>query len=264
MHTSTLTTRLLQLTFLALLIACALGINYLAAWTGPSTAAPGNNVDAPLNVSTTAQSKEGAFALFDNFYAQGIGVNVSPPTHSLTLGPTANGITTGIKFADGTVQTTAGGSQGLSFDEYLHIQHRPGASYTVSAGWNVRALNTTITNTITGASLSSNRITLPAGTYYIQANANAYSAHTIQSAIYNVTGGTYILYGVVGWGNGGSSDQGGDSSVVSGLFTLGSQSQIEVRLGAYENGLCYRTDVLIPGGSESNHVCTDVEIWKLD
>lgn len=47
-----------------------------------------------------------------------------------------------------------------------------GGSFT-SGSWVTRTLNTVKVNTITGASLSSNGITLPAGTYLIEASAPA-------------------------------------------------------------------------------------------
>lgn len=90
------------------IISFAFGVAYLKAWTGPTSTPPNDNVAAPINTGFNAQQKDGAFALFNNFYTQGIGVNVSPPLYSLDMGPTANGITSGIRFSDGTVQTTKG------------------------------------------------------------------------------------------------------------------------------------------------------------
>lgn len=37
------------------------GINYVMAWTAPSASPPDNNVDAPINVGSTAQTKTGSF-----------------------------------------------------------------------------------------------------------------------------------------------------------------------------------------------------------
>ena len=44
-----------------------------AAWVGPTATAPGNNVDAPINVSASSQTKNG------NFYI-GTGFGFSTPT----------------------------------------------------------------------------------------------------------------------------------------------------------------------------------------
>ncbi len=276
---------LLQLFFLGVVVSLALSLDYVYAthggWHGPTAAPPGNNVAAPLNVGNALQGKGGGLTIGSTLdvvasttMSGGLGFRtrgsaLTNPAFTIDMGPLPEGANYGIRFADGSVQLTAAtaatGGQVLSFDKYLHLQHRPGiGGYAVPQGWNVRPFNIIITNTITGASLSSNRVTLPVGTYYIQAKANAYSSRTFQSAIYNVTAGSYILFGIMGFANGGTDDQGGGNSIVSGVFTLGAQSQLEVRFGAYETGLCYRADLLIPGGNEANYVCTDVEIWKLD
>ena len=54
---TTIRTRFLQVSFLALILSAALGLNYVIAWTGPTAVAPNSNVAAPLNVSTTNQVK---------------------------------------------------------------------------------------------------------------------------------------------------------------------------------------------------------------
>lgn len=65
-----------------------------------------------------------------------------------------------------------------------------------SAGtWNTRVLNTVKANTISGASLSSNRITLPAGTYEYEASAPAYGADMHRLRLYNVTDGVVTEVG---------------------------------------------------------------------
>lgn len=56
-----------------------------------------------------------------------------------------------------------------------------------SAGTNTRVLNTTSVNTITGASLASNQITLPAGTFDIDAFAPCYLGDYHKLSLYNVT-----------------------------------------------------------------------------
>ena len=58
-----------------------------------------------------------------------------------------------------------------------------------------RTLNTVLRNTITGASLGSNQITLPAGTYRVRASAPAYAANWHKAYLYNVTAGSLALAG---------------------------------------------------------------------
>ncbi len=64
-----------------------------------------------------------------------------------------------------------------------------------TAGYNQRVLNTVLYNTIPGASLASNTVTLPAGTYFIEASAPAYICSSHKLALYNATASTYLLTG---------------------------------------------------------------------
>ena len=63
---------------------------------------------------------------------------------------------------------------------------------TAAAGWNDRNLNTILLNTITGASLSSNIVTLPSGKYTWSASAFAFlvQGHVLQ--LYNSTDGVSL------------------------------------------------------------------------
>lgn len=64
-----------------------------------------------------------------------------------------------------------------------------------AAGTQTRTLNTTVLNSITGASLSSNQITLPAGTYRIKAVAPASDVSGHQLWIYSVTDSAVLISG---------------------------------------------------------------------
>ena len=64
-----------------------------------------------------------------------------------------------------------------------------GGTFT-SGAWQTRTLNTTKTNTITGASLATNQITLPAGTYDIFARSSSYRSEGNNAQLYNVTDAT--------------------------------------------------------------------------
>lgn len=67
---------------------------------------------------------------------------------------------------------------------------------TGSVGQNIRTLNTVSSNTISGASLNSNQVTLPAGTYRIKGKAIAGYSGSAQLNIYNVTTSTVIAIGL--------------------------------------------------------------------
>jgi hypothetical protein len=68
-------------------------------------------------------------------------------------------------------------------------QNTPGGDAT-SGSWFTRTLNTLVRNHGTLASLSSNRFTLPAGTYYIAWTAPAYFVSRMQTRLRNITDST--------------------------------------------------------------------------
>lgn len=87
-----------------------------------------------------------------------------------------------------------------SSPEIIHVQDQKTAGTnggTFSTGaWRVRTLNTVVTNTISGASLGSDAITLPAGTYDITASAPAYGAVGGHKAVIgNIDGSVIYLVG---------------------------------------------------------------------
>lgn len=123
-----------------------------------------------------------------------------------------------------------------------------------SSVWNVRSLNTVVDNSIAGASLASNQITLSAGTYRVKASAptgDEVSGH--QMALYNVTSGTNLLYG--------TTDSPSSRSFVEGTFVLASTSTLSLRHwirganGAETNqGACAQSGV--------NEIYTVAEFWR--
>lgn len=64
-----------------------------------------------------------------------------------------------------------------------------------SGSWQTRTLNTLVRNSGSIASLSSNEVTLPAGTYYIQWSAPAYYCNANKSRLYNVTDAAVVAVG---------------------------------------------------------------------
>jgi hypothetical protein len=64
-----------------------------------------------------------------------------------------------------------------------------------SGAWRTRDLNTTDFNNITSASLASNQITLPAGTYNVIGNAPAFKVNNHQSRWYNITDSAVVQLG---------------------------------------------------------------------
>lgn len=92
-----------------------------------------------------------------------------------------------------------GGGTAAATSQILHVRHEAasgtdGGALTAST-WNTRTLNTVVTNEITGASLASNQVTLPVGTYEVQWFAQAYTVDRHQSRLQNITAGTTISLG---------------------------------------------------------------------
>ena len=153
----------------------------------------------------------------------------------------------------------------LSTDNFLHIQDQKtdGTSGgSSSAGVNVRVLNTVVTNTITGASLSSNQVTLPAGTYVVRAETRCYKAGVNVLRLYNVTDTAYIS---TAEGLNSYNSPGGDvisSASLFGTFTLAASKAIELRhnmsTAKASNGL---GDV--NGVSGMTEYYTDLRFWRV-
>jgi len=123
-------------------LSFALGVNYLYAWTGPTGVAPNNNVSAPLNIGTNAQVKDGnvsvgasanglttlGLSVYGAQYIKGwlkVG-NTGTPTQLLELSGTSG--VDGIKFPDGTVQTSAGGGAVVKIANAINTATAAGSS----------------------------------------------------------------------------------------------------------------------------------------
>lgn len=101
-----------------------------------------------------------------------------------------------------------------------------GGSSTTGA-YIARDLNTVKANSISGASLASNQITLPAGTYEIDASVPGFGTGSHQAILYSITTSTIL---VVGTSEASSNTYGTLSrSLVRGRFTLASTQQLELR-----------------------------------
>ena len=91
-----------------------------------------------------------------------------------------------------------------------------------------RVLNTTVVNTISGASLASNQIILPAGTYVVWARAPACKVDSHQAQLYSITASAIILTGSASRSAGAGTPSQTDS-VVLGAFTLASAAAVELQ-----------------------------------
>jgi hypothetical protein len=79
----------------------------------------------------------------------------------------------------------------------------PGGALSTAPGWNARVLNTVVTNQISGASLASNQVTLPAGQYFVRAAAPGYAVDRHAIRLVDVGTGLTLRFGRAAFATGG-------------------------------------------------------------
>ncbi len=107
-----------------------------------------------------------------------------------------------------------------------------GGTFT-SGAWQTRDLNTIQYNSIPGASLASNRVTLPAGTYLVKASAPAFYVGNHKTRLYNFTGSSTLIAGSLEMSFQGSTGYDQTRSFVLGSFTLVGNTAIELQHRCY-------------------------------
>lgn len=166
-----------------------------------------------------------------------------------------------------SLASTAKAFQGQLF----HLQNAPAsgtaAQALTSVTWNTCTLTTSVTNEITSASLASNQITLPAGTYYLEAVSMWYHS-TLESPksgklrLRNITDGSTSLVGTAfSAGQVGSSDTviAGGPVFIRGRFTIASSKVFELQM--YPTGANSKGGLAVSSGE--NEVYSDIAIWKV-
>jgi hypothetical protein len=142
----------------------------------------------------------------------------------------------------------------------VEVEHQvssgSGAGVTVVANtWTQRPLNTTIVNTLTGASIASNRVTLPTGTYHAEFIGQI-GGTAARSKIYNVTDSADIR---VGMNCNMRTINMAVYSFVTADFTITSPKQIEVQSSCFDAGDRFGIAVGISGAE----VFANLRIWKV-
>ena len=183
---------------------------------------------------------------------------------------TASGITSGTATSGQVL--TANGSGAVSFNpvpalstnQFLHIRDEKaattqGGTFTNGA-WRTRDLNTIKTNTITGASLASNQITLPAGTYFIQGYPVSFRAEGNISRIYNITDSSQVSLGVNN--HSGSATTGSQgTSTVSCIVTITATKVFELQ--HYSQSTVASVGFGIRNETGVGEVYSEILIWKI-
>ena len=115
--------------------------------------------------------------------------------------------------------------------QYMHVRDEKAQGTDAGsslAGVNIRVLNTVVSNTISGASLSSNRVTLPSGSYLITGRAPAIKANDHKGYLYNVTASSLAITGSTAWHNN-SSFMAQTDTHLTGIVTISGTTVFEFR-----------------------------------
>jgi len=136
-----------------------------------------------------------------------------------------------------------------------------------AAAWLNRTLNTIMTNEISGASLSSNNIsiTLPAGAYFVEATSPTAQEQSLQitsqARIYDITHGITLLNGTTTYGQVATGSYVLIQNAVNGRFTLTSTSSISLQqwMGAIPTSGGWGQDSALASGN----IYSNVMMWKI-
>jgi hypothetical protein len=145
-----------------------------------------------------------------------------------------------------TWATPAGGATYAVFNDTKSPAGTTSGTFT-SGAWRTRDLNTSQVNSISGASLASNQITLPAGTYYIDAYAGCFWVNQNQARLQNITDGTTAILGVGAYtvtaGNAFSFVQGVITITGTKVFELQHQCAVTRATDGFGTALNFNTEV---------------------
>lgn len=141
-----------------------------------------------------------------------------------------------------------------SFAEYQASGTAGGSS--TSGSFIKRTLNTTLTNSITGCTLTSSVIALPAGTYTIDAVSQMNNPNASQIKLRNTTDSSDTIFGVNNYITSGST-----TNMLTGTFTIAGTKNFEIQ---YRVESSKATDGLgVNAGFGTSNCYTMVKIVKV-
>ena len=162
----------------------------------------------------------------------------------------------------GKANTDLSNATGNAINHYLHVFDERstgvGGGSTTGGAWQTRNLNTIRFNRIS-ATLDNNRITLPAGRYYMRATVPIYAVNAAKAALYNYTTATYLLYSPSYYADYNNNVH--SMMTLEGEFTLSVASALELRTwvqSSYASGMGLACN--ISGVSE---VYSEAHVWKM-
>jgi hypothetical protein len=185
-----------------------------------------------------------------------------------TVAPAIGSVTLNMLSATGTKNSstflrgdnTFASAGGIFESQLLHVRDEKSSGTgggTASATTdNVRVLNTILTNEITSASLSSNIITLPTGTYYINATIPTHQNLSNRAHLYNTADSSIEILGTSQ--NGAQFGNDSTSIFITGRFTISAQKTFQIRHYTTRTGSLGEV-----AGDGRTEVYTDVQIWKV-
>jgi len=147
------------------------------------------------------------------------------------------------------------------YDAYVCIRDKKaqgvsGGTFTVGA-WQTRDLNDEVADTANIASVSSNQITLAAGTYVALILAPAHAVANHQSRLYDITGGATLITGTPEYV--GVTELVQTHSFVCGRFTLAATSVLEVQHYATSTKSANGLGI---AGNITNEIYTVAQFWR--
>jgi hypothetical protein len=149
------------------------------------------------------------------------------------------------------------GGQVASFTEYQAAGTNGGTA--TSGAWTKRTLNTTVLNTITGCTLTTSVIALPAGTYRIDASSSFVGVNACSIKLRNTTDSTDTILGTATFD--GAPGVGGSPVPLSGAFTIAGTKNFEIQ---YRVATTRSSDGLGAGANFGVNECfTSVTIEKV-
>ena len=156
---------------------------------------------------------------------------------------------------------TASGFEGVFESKLFHVRDEKASGVdggTSSAGNNTRVLNTVVTNEISGASLSSNQITLPAGTYFIQASAPAFKPGNHKVILYNTTDTSNEVIGLSEYS--GATDSIQTTAMLCQRFTIAATKVFEL---IHQISTAKASNGLGANYTPTINIYANVMIWKV-
>lgn len=168
----------------------------------------------------------------------------------------------GVKEMIDTHAAGGGGAPGLIVQDQKSAGTSGGASSATTN--HTRDLNTVVRNEISGASLASDQITLPAGSYYVEFETRTFKTGIAQGYLYNVDDSAVEINGTIA--QSASTNSCEDHSHGSGVLTLAAEKDLELRMYTHlaqaTNGLGYGGAAL--GSNDADgEVYSTVKIWEI-